>query len=179
MRKICVFTGSSHGTRSDYREAAQTLGQAMARRHLGLVYGGGDVGLMGVIADAALADDGEVFGVIPDTLMERELGHGGVTELYIVDSMHARKARMAELSDAFIALPGGFGTMEELFEVITWAQLGIHMKPVGLLNISGYYDHLLAFIQHMKDEKFVREKHHDILIVEEEPETLLDRIISR
>ena len=129
-----------------------------------------------MIADATLAASGEVVGVIPDTLMERELGHGGVTELVIVDSMHSRKARMVELADGFIAMPGGFGTLEELFEAITWAQLSIHEKPVGLLNISGYYDHLLTFIDHARSEGFVRERHSYLLVVEEDPGKLLSRM---
>jgi len=179
LQRICVFTGSSQGARPEYHDAAQALGRVLIDHNMGLVYGGGDVGLMGVIADLVLAEHGEVLGVIPDTLMERELGHAGVTKLYIVDSMHTRKARMAELADGFIAMPGGFGTMEELFEVITWAQLGIHAKPIGLLNILGYYDHLLDFMQHMKDEQFVTANLHDILKVEDDPAVLLDRMVVK
>ncbi len=179
MQRICVFTGSSQGARHEYHAAAQALGRVLVGHKLGLVYGGGDVGLMGAIADAVLAEHGEVLGVIPDTLMERELGHAGVTKLYIVDSMHTRKARMAELADGFVAMPGGFGTMEELFEVITWAQLGIHAKPIGLLNILGYYDHLLDFMKHMTDEQFVRANHHDILMVENDPGVLLERMVGK
>ncbi|MBT5872135.1 MAG: TIGR00730 family Rossman fold protein [Candidatus Latescibacteria bacterium] len=179
MHRICVFTGSNNGTRDEYAASARILGHELAARDIGLVYGGGDVGLMGIIADAALAAQGEVFGVIPNALMDRELGHAGVTKLYIVDSMHTRKARMAELSDGFIALPGGFGTLEELFEVITWAQLEFHSKPVGLLNVGGFYDHLLEFLSHVKTEGFVKKRHHDILMVDQSPGDLIDRMTAR
>lgn len=179
MRRICVFTGSNNGANDEYAESARILGRELANRDIGLVYGGGDVGLMGIIADAALAVGGEVLGVIPSALMDRELGHAGVTKLYIVDSMHTRKARMAELSDGFIALPGGFGTLEELFEVITWAQLEFHAKPVGLLNVAGFYDHLLEFLSHIKAEGFVRKRHHDILMVDQNPGDLVDNMLAR
>ena len=143
MRRVCVFCGSSHGVRPAYAAAARTLGRLLVERGLGLVYGGGNVGLMGVMADAVLEAGGEVLGVIPHALMAREIGHPGVTEMHVVDSMHERKALMADRADAFIALPGGVGTFEELFEAITWTQLGLHAKPCGLLNVDGFYDDLL------------------------------------
>ena len=148
MQRICVFCGSQVGRRPLYAAAATALGTLLAQRGIGLVYGGGKIGLMGVVADAALAAGGEVIGVIPERLMNRELGHGGVTDLRVVDSMHERKAMMSELSDGFIALPGGYGTFEEFFEVVTWMQLGIQSKPCGLLNVGGYYDMLLALLDH-------------------------------
>src|SRR5688500_12745837 len=139
LRRVCVFCGASKGGRTAYAEAAQAFGEALARRKIGLVFGGGSVGLMGVLADAVLAAGGEAIGVIPEALVARELAHGGVTTLHVTTGMHERKAKMAELSDAFVALPGGFGTFEELFEVVTWGQLGFHQKPVGLLDVEGYF----------------------------------------
>ena len=147
----------------------------LAKRKLTVVYGGGNVGLMGILADAALAAGGEVIGVIPRKMIARELGHTGVTSLIPVNSMHERKQKMAELSDAFIALPGGIGTMEEMFEAFTWLQLDLHHKPVGLLNAAGYYDHLLAFLAHMRDNRFLKPQHFDTLLVDENVESLLDR----
>jgi uncharacterized protein (TIGR00730 family) len=147
----------------------------LAERGLTLVYGGGNVGLMGILADAALAAGGEVIGVIPQRMVARELGHSGVTSLIAVDSMHQRKQKMADLADAFIALPGGIGTMEELFEAYTWLQLDLHHKPVGLLNIAGFYDHLVQFLAHMRGQRFLKAEHHDTLVVEDTIERLLDR----
>jgi uncharacterized protein (TIGR00730 family) len=163
------------GTREAYAGAARALGRAIASRGLRLVYGGAAVGLMGVLADAALAAGGEVVGVIPGALVEREIAHAGLTELHPVDSMHERKARMADLSDGFVALPGGAGTLEEFFEVWTWGQLGHHRKPVGLLNAEGFFDPLIHFLDSLERERFMRPEHRQMLIVEREPEALLDR----
>jgi uncharacterized protein (TIGR00730 family) len=177
MRKIegvCVFAGSSPGARPAFAEAARTLGQVIARAGLNLVFGGGSVGLMGILADAALEQGGSVTGVIPRALYEREVGHDGVTELRVVESMHDRKAQMAELSDAFIALPGGMGTLEELFEALTWGQLGYHEKPCGLLNVAGYWDGLLVALDKAVRERFVAGEHREMLLVEDDPTALLD-----
>ncbi|MFK3818168.1 TIGR00730 family Rossman fold protein [Pseudomonas sp. NPDC089407] len=174
VRSVCVFCGASIGSNPAYREAAVALGQAIARRGLTLVYGGGAVGLMGVVADAAMAAGGEVVGVIPQSLLDAEVGHKGLTRLEVVDGMHARKARMAKLSDAFIALPGGLGTLEELFEVWTWGQLGYHAKPLGLLDVNGFYDKLGGFLDHIVEEGFVRPQHRAMLLLEQQPEQLLD-----
>ncbi len=176
MRRVCVFCGSSLGSNPAYADAARRLGEALARRGLGLVYGGGSVGLMGVVADAALAAGGEVVGVIPGALERRELAHRRLTRLHVVGSMHERKARMAELSDAFVALPGGLGTLEELAEVLTWAQLGLHRKPCALLDAGGYWRPLTAFLDHAVAERFVRPEHRAMLLVEEDPEALLERL---
>jgi uncharacterized protein (TIGR00730 family) len=156
MQNICVFCGSSDDVPRGYRKAAREVGAELAKRGLGVVFGGGSVGLMGEVANAAMAAGGQVVGVIPRKLEQFELGHRGITRLEVVQDMHERKARMAELSDAFVALPGGWGTWEELFEAVTWTQLGYHRKPVGVLNVDGYYDHLIAFIDHAADEGFVR-----------------------
>lgn len=178
LRRICVFCGSQLGSKPVYSEAAVAMGTLLAQRGIGLVYGGGKVGLMGVVADAALAAGGEVIGVIPERLMARELGHGGVTDLRVVGSMHERKALMSELADAFIALPGGYGTFEEFFEVVTWMQLGIQAKPCGVLNVAGYYDALLALIDHATAEKFIRVPHRELVLVEQDPATLVDALAS-
>jgi uncharacterized protein (TIGR00730 family) len=178
VKRICVFAGSSSGANEEYRMAAVELGGALAARGIELVYGGGCVGLMGVLADAALAGGGRVIGVIPHTLMAREVGHRGLTDLHVVDSMHERKAMMAELSDGFIALPGGFGTLEEMFEILTWAQLGLHTHPCGVLNVEGYFDSLLAFLDHSVSEAFVREAHRSMLLVDDSPHRLLDRFAA-
>ena len=178
MTRICVFTGSSPGHRAEYRRAAALLGRELARRGVGLVYGGSHVGLMGVLADAALADGGTVVGVIPSSLVDKELAHTGLTELRVVGSMHERKAMMADLADAFVAMPGGWGTLDELFEILTWAQLGFHAKPCGLLNAAGYFDPLLAFISHSVAEGFVRGEYAEALAVDDEPGALLDRLAS-
>lgn len=176
MKRVCVYAGSSPGARPEFTATARALGTLLAQRGYGVVYGGGKVGLMGTLADAALAAGGEVIGVIPHALVAKELGHPGVTQLHAVDTMHERKARMAAESDAFIALPGGIGTLEELFEALTWLQLGFHAKPVGLLNVAGYYDALLAFLANMETERFIREEHREMLIVESDPATLLEKL---
>lgn len=176
MRRICVYAGSNVGARRDYADAAEQLARAIVARGLGIVYGGGNVGLMGVLADAALAQGGEVIGVMPDALVAREIGHHGVTELRIVSSMHERKATMSELADAFVALPGGFGTIEELVEVLTWSQLGIHAKPCALLDVAGFYQPLVDFFARAAKEGFVREQHHAMLLVDTDPGALLDRM---
>lgn len=173
MQRICVFTGSNRGARPEYAQAAQALGAALVRRKLGLVYGGASVGLMGVLADSVLAEGGEIIGVIPHLLTRKEVAHPGLTALYEVETMHERKARMADLADGFIALPGGFGTFDELFEILTWAQLGLHRKPIGVLNVAGYFDPLLAFVQHTVREGFVRDVHFNLLLCADEPEQLL------
>lgn len=176
LRTVCVYAGSSPGVRPAYREAAAGLGRLLAARGIALVYGGGDVGLMGVLADAALTAGGHVTGVIPHALLEREVGHGALTDLHVVDSMHERKMLMAELSDAFIALPGGIGTVEELVEALTWTQLGVHDKPCGLLDVAGYYRPLTAFLEHAVAEGFLRPEHRAMLLVSADPATLLDRL---
>lgn len=178
MERICVFCGSNPGADPAYAEAAADLGRLLAGRGLTLVYGGGHVGLMGVLADAALAAGGLVTGVIPEALAAKELAHRGLTELKVVGSMHERKALMSELSDAFIALPGGIGTLEEWFEVWTWSQLGFQPKPCGMLNVAGYYDHLLAFLDHMTAERFLAPPHRSMAIVEDRVDRLLDRLAS-
>lgn len=174
MRNICVFCGSQSGADARYRQTAVELGSLLAQRGQGLVYGGGHVGLMGVIADAVMQAGGAVTGVIPRPMTERELAHQTVTKLYVVSSMHERKALMASLSDAFIALPGGYGTLEELFEVIAWAQLGIHRKPIGLLNVAGYFDALLSLVDHMIGEGFIKSKYRGLFVTADQPSTLLD-----
>jgi uncharacterized protein (TIGR00730 family) len=176
MKRVCVFCGSSPGARASYRDAAVRLGAAIAERGLGLVYGGAHVGLMGVVADAALAARGEVIGVLPRALEARELAHRGLSELHVVASMHERKARMAELSDCFIALPGGVGTLEETFEAWTWTQLGLHAKPCALLDVDGYYAPLQAFLDRAVTERFVRSEHRAMLLVDDDPERLLDAL---
>jgi len=175
MNNICVYCGSSPGRLDDYVDGARALARALVERDLGLVYGGASVGLMGQVADAVLQLGGRAIGVIPQALERKELAHKGLTELHITDSMHERKMRMAELSDGFVALPGGIGTFEEIFEIWTWAQLGFHAKPCGLLNVAGYYDGLTAFLDHAVAEQFVKPAHRDILIVEAQPDALLDR----
>jgi hypothetical protein len=175
MTSICVFCGSSPGNDPAYAEAASRLGRILAERDTTLVYGGGHVGLMGVVADAALGAGGEVIGVMPRSLVDREIGHTGLTKLHVVGSMHERKALMSELSDGFVALPGGNGTLEEFFEVLTWAQLGEHGKPCGLLNVAGYYDPLLAVFDRMVDRAFLKEEHRNLVLVEEDAKSLLER----
>jgi len=175
MKRICVFCGSDAGVRREYADAARRLGATLASRRLGLVYGGGRVGLMGEIANSVLDAGGEVVGVIPRALYEMEVAHTGITDLRVVDSMHDRKALMADFSDGFIALPGGMGTLEELFEVLTWAQLGFHEKPCGLLDVAGYFERLIAFLNHAVAERFLRAEYRQLLMVEGCPETLLDR----
>ena len=176
--RICVYCSSRPGNRPEYLEAARRLGALLAERRIGLVYGGASVGMMGAVADAALRGGGEVIGVIPHALVQRELAHDHLTELRVVADMHERKALMAQLADAMIALPGGFGTFEELFETITWSQLGIHRKAIGLLNVSGFYDGLLALVQHAIDEGFVPPEHRALILEAAEPEALLDLIVG-
>jgi len=176
VQRICVFCGASPGARPAYREATTELARLLVADGIGVVYGGGGVGLMGALADAVRADGGEVIGVIPRALVEREIAHRDVSDLRVVGSMHERKALMADLSDAFVALPGGIGTLEELFEVYTWAQLGLHRKPCGLLNVDGYYDGIADFLTHAVTERFLRDEHRDLLMVEDDPATLLERI---
>ena len=176
MKRICVFCGSNAGARSEYAEAARALATVLAERKLGIVYGGGNVGLMGVLADAALARGGEVIGVIPQKLVDKEVAHHGVTELRIVETMHERKALMNDLSDAFLALPGGFGTLDEFFEVLTWSQLGFHGKPCALLNVAGYYDGMLAMLDHAVTERFLRPAHRELVIADTDPLRLLQRL---
>lgn len=174
IESVCVFAGSSSGTRPQYAGAAEQLGRALAGRGWRVVYGGGRVGLMGVLADAALAAGGEVIGVIPEALLRKEVGHEGLTDLRVVQTMHQRKALMSELSDAVVALPGGLGTLEELFEILTWAQLGIHAKACGMLNAAGYYDDLLRFLGQTVGEGFVRREHRDMILAAASADELLD-----
>ena len=176
MKRVCVFCGSSTGHQAIYRETAVSMGALLAARGIGLVYGGGNVGLMGVIADAVLAGGGEVIGVIPHSLATREIAHTGVTDLRVVDSMHTRKATMADLSDAFIAMPGGVGTFEEFFEAVTWTQLGLHRNPSGLLNVNAFYSPLAAFIDQAVSEGFIKPIHRASIIVDDNPERLLDNL---
>ena len=178
IKSVCVYCGSNSGSRPAYTQSARELGQILAQRRIRLVYGGGRVGLMGTIADAVLAAGGEVTGVIPESLVAREVAHRSLKDLRIVPSMHQRKALMAELSDAFIALPGGFGTLEEFAEILTWAQLGLHRKPHGIINIDGFYDSLLAFFDHAVAEKFVRPSHRDLVISDPDPARLLDLLAT-
>jgi len=177
FRRICVYCGSSSGG-PQYVAAAEALGTFLAQRGIGVVYGGGRIGLMGVLADAALAAGGQVYGVIPEKLRALEVGHEGLTELFVTDSMHARKLVMAQLSDAFIAMPGGYGTLEELFEVTTWTQLNYQEKPVGLLNVGGFFDPLLAYLGHAADEGFIRPIHRDLIAHAADPATLLERLAN-
>ena len=178
LKRICVFCGSSIGARPAYRQAAQHLGELLAERGIGVVFGGGCIGLMGVVADAALSKGGEVIGIIPESLVRREVGHRGVTKLHIVETMHQRKALMADLSDAFIALPGGYGTLEEFCEAVTWSQLGIQQKPCGLLNIEKYWDGLLAVLDHAVDEGFVRPENSQLVLVAQTPEWMVERLLE-
>lgn len=178
MKKICVYCGSSDGVRPEYKQAAAALGRAMLERDLDLVYGGAGVGLMGELADTILNGGGRVTGVIPEFLRNREISHTGLTELVVVDSMHERKSMMADLADGFIALPGGIGTMEELFEILTWSHLGFHKKTCALLNVAGYYDHLNAFMQHGVNQGFIRKKTEAKLIIKDDPTALLDLFLE-
>ena len=174
--RICIFCGSNAGLNPAYANAARVLASELARRGIGIVYGGGNVGLMGVVADAALEAGGEIIGVIPHGLVTRELAHADVTEMHVVRSMHERKALMAELSSGFIALPGGFGTLEEFCEAVTWTQLGVHAKPCGLLNVDGFYDALLAFFEHALTQQFLRPTHSQIVVADADPLRLLGRL---
>jgi uncharacterized protein (TIGR00730 family) len=174
MRRICVFCGSSPGIRPAYAAAAEAIGREVARRGWGLVYGGGRVGLMGIMADAALEAGAEVDGVIPKHLAAKEVAHLGLTRLHVVESMHERKAKMAALADGFLSLPGGFGTLEEMAETLTWAQLGLHARPCALLDVAGYFEPLVAFIDHAVAEGFVRAEHRRLVLVDDDPARLLD-----
>jgi len=176
--RICVFCGSRAGHNLAYADAARELGQALTRRGLGLVFGGGHIGLMGILADAVLAGGGEVVGVIPQALVDKELAHAGVRDMRIVATMHERKAVMADASDAFVALPGGYGTADELFEILTWAQLRIHAKPIGLLNTLGFFTPLLAWLDHTVKEGFVKPIHRKLLLVADTPDSLLDQLLA-
>ena len=176
MKSIAVYCGASFGADPKYADAARALAQVLVAHNIGLVYGGGNVGLMGVIADEVLRLGGEATGVIPRALVEREVGHAGLTRIFVVKDMHERKAMMAELSDGFIAMPGGMGTLEELFEMLTWSQLGIHAKPVGVLNVGGFYDGLVSFLGHLQGEGFVRAEHAGLMMVEATPEAIVRRL---
>jgi uncharacterized protein (TIGR00730 family) len=176
--RIAIYCGANGGSDPLYRQAAAGVAAFLAGEGIGLVYGGGNVGMMGCIADAALKAGGQVIGVIPQSLMEKELGHGGVTELHVVRSMHERKQMMVDLSDGFIALPGGFGTLDELFETLTWLQLSFHAKPVGLLNVNGFFDGLLLFLDHMASQGFLKQEHRECLLVAEDPAELLAKMRS-
>jgi len=178
IKRICVYCGSGVGGQDGYAQAARDLGRALVGRGVGLVFGGGRIGMMGVLAQTVLAGGGEAIGVIPRDLMDRGLGLTGVTSLRVVETMHARRALMAELADAFLALPGGFGTAEEFFEALTWAQLGLHAKPCGLLNVHGYFDHLLSFVEHAVHEGFINPAHRRLLLVDDSPAALLDQLDS-
>ncbi|MEK3887360.1 LOG family protein [Bacillus sp. FSL K6-3431] len=175
MKKLAVFCGSSNGASNVYVEVARKLGKELAKRNITLVYGGASVGIMGAVAESVLEAGGKVIGVMPSFLEKREISHNNLTELIVVGSMHERKAKMAELADGFIALPGGPGTLEEFFEIFTWAQLGLHHKPCGLLNINHYYDPLVALFNHMSDEQFLHEKYRSMALVDVEPNGLLDQ----
>lgn len=175
MKYICVYCGSNPGRLAAYQEAARSLGRELAERGLGLVYGGASVGVMGAVADAVLENEGKAIGVIPHALATKEVSHHGLDDLFVVDSMHERKAKMAELSDGFIALPGGWGTIEEIFEMLTWAQLGFHEKPCGLLNAAGYYDHLFTFLEKAIEEQFVKPEYRPMIMMDESASALLRR----
>lgn len=178
MRSVCVFCGSSPGSDPAFEAAAVALGDALARRDLRLVYGGGNVGLMGVVANAAMQAGGQVLGVITRALEAKELAHGGLTELLVVDSMHERKAAMADASDCFVMLPGGFGTLDEFFEALTWTQLGIHAKPCGILDVNNYFDALRTFLDLAVEQRFVRAEHRALIVDETDPDSLLDRLVA-
>jgi len=178
VHSICIYCGSSTGRLEGYGEAACALAKSLVSRNMRLVYGGAGIGIMGMVADQVLKLGGQAIGVIPKALAHKEVAHNNLTELHVTQSMHERKMLMAELSDGFIALPGGIGTLEELFEIWTWAQLGFHNKPCGLLNVEGYYDSLIGFLDHVLAEQFVKKNHHAMLIVETNPDVLLDRYIN-
>jgi hypothetical protein len=175
MKRLCVYCGSSSGGKPDYARVARQLARAMVSRNIGLVYGGASVGIMGEIANAVLEEGGNVIGVIPKRLFAKEIAHTGITELREVGSMHERKSLMADLSDGFIALPGGFGTIEEILEIITWSQLGMHRKPCGLLNVCRYYDKLIGFLDHAVSEQFIKTAHRSTILIDEHPDALLEK----
>jgi uncharacterized protein (TIGR00730 family) len=176
MKRVCVFCGSSLGNRAAYKEAARKTGMALVERGIGLVYGGAHVGLMGLLADTVLDAGGEVYGVMPRSMVQREIAHTRLTNLDIVDTMHQRKARMADLSDGFVVLPGAYGTLDETFEILTWAQLRIHSKPCGFLNIDGFYDALFAFLDRSMEDGFLKASNRQLILVESDPQRLLDRM---
>jgi uncharacterized protein (TIGR00730 family) len=176
IQSLCVFCGTNYGRRPAYREAAHNLGELLARRGITLVYGGGNIGLMGSLADACLAAGGRVIGVIPKALVEKEIAHAGLTEMHVVKTMHKRKALMADLADAFLTLPGGFGTWDEFCEALTWTQLGLQMKPCSFLNVEGYYDALLQLVERAAEDGFIRNQHRDLLLVDNDSARLLDRL---
>lgn len=176
MKSVCVYCGSSPGNRPEYAQTARALGKALVENGMSLVYGGGKVGLMGIVADAVLEHGGTAIGIIPDALMQKEVGHRGLTELHVVRNMHERKQMMADRAEAFIAMPGGVGTFEELFETFTWLQLGYHAKPVGLLNVAGFYDGMLGFLSHAVQEGFLKQVHADLLHVADTPAALLSKL---
>jgi len=176
IKSLCLFCGASTGARPEYKLAAHHFGATLAKNNIRMIYGGGSVGLMGVAANACLANGGEVIGVIPQLLMEKEVGHRGISKMHVVNTMHERKALMTELSDGFIALPGGYGTLDELFESLTWQQLGYHIKPVGLLNVSGFYDGLVKFLDHARDDQLLREIHRDALKVDIDLLALIEKM---
>ena len=178
MKSIAVYCGANPGASPIYADAARALGRALVGHNVALVYGGGHVGLMGIIADEVLRLGGEVTGVIPQQLVDRELAHPGLTRLFVVKDMHERKAMMAQLSEGFIAMPGGMGTLEELFEMLTWSQLGIHAKPIGALNVDGFYDQLVGFLGHALDQAFINPEHGGLLMVESDPEALVRRLMG-
>ena len=178
MKSVCVFCGSSRVVANEFLGAARKMGHEIARKEMQLVYGGANIGLMNEVAEGALEEGGKVIGVIPERMVGREIAHDGLTELIVTNSMHERKRKMADLADAFIALPGGLGTLEEIFEVITWAQLQLHAKPCGFLNVNRYYDKLLEFLDHCVEERFIRAEHRVMLLLEEDPSTLLRGIVS-
>ena len=175
---LCIFCGSNPGKKATYAEGARALGTLMAERNIKLVYGGGKIGLMGIIADTLLEKDGEVIGVIPDFLMKKEVGHKDIQEMHVVKTMHERKYLMSEIADGFIAMPGGFGTLDELAEILTWAQLGLHQKPIGVLNIDGYFDGLLSFVDTMVKEGYLVEKNSQMILVDDDPEKLLEKMAN-
>ncbi|MFP4168212.1 MAG: TIGR00730 family Rossman fold protein [Desulfonatronovibrionaceae bacterium] len=176
MKSICVYCGSSPGARPDYIEAARELGKEMGRRDIGLVYGGASIGVMGAIADSVLESGGTVTGVIPRALMDKEISHGGLTRLKLVETMHERKMAMAKAADGFIALPGGLGTIEELFEILTWSQLRLHQKPCAVMEVSGYFQYLLRFLRHAEEEEFVKPAHRGMLITGNDPAEVLNKM---
>jgi uncharacterized protein (TIGR00730 family) len=178
LERVCVYCGSSTGTRPRFAQVADQVGRLLARRGIGVVYGGASVGLMGLVADGALAEGGEVVGVIPGKLFTEEVAHDGLSELHVVGSMHERKALMSQLADAFIALPGGFGTIEEVIEAVTWTQLGIHAKPVGLLDVDGYFDHLVAFLDRAVEDGLLKAPSRDLLCRDDDPDRLLERLAA-
>jgi uncharacterized protein (TIGR00730 family) len=178
MKRVCVFAGSNNGSQAEYQAAARDLGRTLAQREMGLIYGGARIGLMGAVADAVLAAGGHVTGVIPKALVAREVAHDGLSELRVVGSMHERKTIMADLADGFIALPGGWGTLEEFFEILTWAQLGLHHKPCGLLNTHGYFERLLSFMGHAMDEGFLKREYGAMVSVSGSPGSLLDMLVA-